>query len=167
MNEKLQMLEGTLGLSESERKQQQEKIRELQETEKRLKNEKHTLRAQMESSSGELTKNELKLKALDGELQRQKRVQQDAEAENRELRERLSAALKANQELESNVSSLNLAIQKLNSAVSKGEEEETRLKEKVQALSVSLSESNCSSQNLQDHIAQLQQIGRASCRERV
>ena len=150
MAEKLQMLEGTLSLSENERKQQKDKIRELQETERRLKEDKHALRTQLEATSGDMTKNELRLKAIDGELQRQKLVQSEAEAENNTLKERLSGLLRTNQELENSNSSLKLAIQKLNSAVAKGEEEEGRLKEKIQALSVSLSESNSSSQNLQD-----------------
>ena len=154
--QKIKMLECSLDLSENERRHQQDKIAEFREAEKRLNEEKLELCAQLDNTSRNLAKDELRLNAALGELQRHKHVQYEMETENRGLKERTEALAKANLELENKVSSLNLASEKLNSAISKGETEETRLKEKIQALSVSLSESNRSSQNLQDHIYQLQ-----------
>lgn len=95
--EKLQMLESSLSLSENERKVLQDKIRDLQEMESRLRDGNNTLRNEIEAASGVRAKLELKITALSGELQRMKKVCEDTDTENRELRERLSVTMRDKQ----------------------------------------------------------------------
>ena len=68
--EKIKMLENTLSLSENERQGLGDKIRELQELETRQRNESRDLRSQLEATSGHRSKDELKMKAFEGELNR-------------------------------------------------------------------------------------------------
>lgn len=91
------MLESTLSLSENERKVSQDKIRDLQDMESRLRDGNNTLRNEIEAASGLRAKLELKLTALNGELQRMRKVCDDSEVENRELRERLSVTMREKQ----------------------------------------------------------------------
>ena len=85
-----------------------------------------------------------------------KRIQADSDAANSQLRERVDTLLRENSDLQNYASSTALSVDRLTDALTKAETEETRLKEKIQALSLSLADSNSSSQNLQDRIQQLQ-----------
>lgn len=91
------MLESSLSLSENERHALQSKIRDLQDAETRQRDANDALRNELDSASGHRNKLELKLTALDGELQRVKKVNVDNESENRELRERLSLTMREKQ----------------------------------------------------------------------
>lgn len=91
------MLESSLALSENERHVLQDKIRDLQDAETRQKETSNALRTELEAASKHRNKLELKLKALDGELQRAKKINGENDVEIRDLRERLSITMREKQ----------------------------------------------------------------------
>ena len=112
-NDKMSNLERQLQLSDSEKRQCQEKIAKLKTAETKLNEEKQQLKKLLEETEQKATEIEMARRAAEGEIQRLSMVLNDRDTEIQVYQERVENVLKQLQDREDRCQSLHLSIDRL------------------------------------------------------